>query len=82
MEYASINFSALRRNNTREVTTTHQATEYAQIKTKGNGNESLEHNDDKEKDEMTAENGTRCNNENEEKEEEALYSNVEDAMMS
>ncbi|XP_051921613.1 sialic acid-binding Ig-like lectin 5 isoform X1 [Hippocampus zosterae] len=82
VEYASINFSALRRNNTREVTTTHQATEYAQIKTKGNGNESLEHNDDKEKDEMTAENRTQCNNKNEEKEEEALYSNVKDAMMS
>ncbi|XP_077382925.1 sialic acid-binding Ig-like lectin 5 [Festucalex cinctus] len=74
VDYASINFSALRRNKTREVPTNHQATEYAEIKTKGDGGHSVEH-DDKEKEEITVEDKTQSNNGEEEKEEdeEALY---------
>ncbi|XP_061633432.1 vascular endothelial growth factor receptor 1-like isoform X2 [Phyllopteryx taeniolatus] len=52
VEYASINFSALRRNNTREVVTNHQGTEYAEIKTKGDGERSLQRNDDIEEEEI------------------------------
>ncbi|XP_061530101.1 sialic acid-binding Ig-like lectin 5 isoform X3 [Phycodurus eques] len=43
VEYASINFSALRRNNTREVATNHQGTEYAEIKTKGDDQDGADH---------------------------------------
>ncbi|XP_077430959.1 sialic acid-binding Ig-like lectin 5 isoform X2 [Vanacampus margaritifer] len=84
VDYASINFSALRRNKTREAATNHQATEYAEIKTKGDGGQSVEHDDDKGKEEITVEDKTQGNNDEEEKEEEeeALYSNVKEAMMS
>ncbi|XP_068507912.1 sialic acid-binding Ig-like lectin 16 isoform X2 [Syngnathus scovelli] len=73
--YASINFSAMRRNNTRRVTTNHQGTEYAMIKTKEDGDQLLER---KGEEGMMVEDGTQCISDKQERDEneEALYSNV------
>ncbi|KAM9807013.1 sialic acid-binding Ig-like lectin 16 isoform 2-T2 [Syngnathus typhle] len=76
--YASINFSAMRRNDTRKVTTNHQGTEYAMIKTKEDADQLLERNDHKEEEGMMVEDGTQCISDKQERDEneEALYSNV------
>ncbi|XP_054638028.1 sialic acid-binding Ig-like lectin 5 [Dunckerocampus dactyliophorus] len=92
VEYANINFSALRRNNGREASAKHEATEYAEIKkaagSNGGKSEQLLERQDKGGDKggaVMAEDGTHyCEpkQEEEEEEEEALYSNVKDTMMS
>ncbi|XP_037128828.1 sialic acid-binding Ig-like lectin 16 [Syngnathus acus] len=76
--YASINFSAMRRNDTRKVTTNHQGTEYAMIKTKEDADQLLERNDDNEEEGIMVEDGTQCISDKQERDEneEALYSNV------
>ncbi|XP_061144263.1 sialic acid-binding Ig-like lectin 7 isoform X6 [Syngnathus typhle] len=76
--YASINFSAMRRNDTRKVTTNHQGTEYAMIKTKEDADQLLERNDHNEEEGMMVEDGTQCISDKQERDEneEALYSNV------
>ncbi|XP_061676403.1 sialic acid-binding Ig-like lectin 5 isoform X2 [Syngnathoides biaculeatus] len=83
VEYASINFSALRRNDAREVVTSHHGTEYAEIKTKGDGDRLPEQNDDQ-TEEIKVEDRTESEDDKkeEEEEEEVVYSNVKDAMMS
>nr|XP_057939412.1 sialic acid-binding Ig-like lectin 5 [Doryrhamphus excisus]XP_057939413.1 sialic acid-binding Ig-like lectin 5 [Doryrhamphus excisus] len=79
VEYANINFSALRRNNPRDAAAKHQATEYAEIKRAADSNGGKpEHLMERPDEEATAEDGSQ---EEEEEEEEALYSNVKDAMM-
>ncbi|XP_077453962.1 sialic acid-binding Ig-like lectin 5 [Stigmatopora argus] len=74
VEYADINFSALRKNDKRETATDRQATEYAEIKTKEDGDRSPGGNGGEQKtDDRTPG--------DDDEEEEALYSNVEQAMI-
>ncbi|XP_077577590.1 sialic acid-binding Ig-like lectin 5 [Stigmatopora nigra] len=75
VEYADINFSALRRNDKRETVTDRRATEYAEIKTKEDGDMLPGGKDGEQKSD------DRTPVDHDEEEEENLYSSVEEAMI-